>query len=358
MIRHILFFLLLGLLITSPHASAAQPPAGAQVFLQRGRGAAGEDRLTFINPLTGEALSVDVIGERYSLAGDSVLYFDPSTNAVRQAFADGRLRAHPFIQPGPTTRRVDWVISPDATRIAWTLTDGQPEALTTLTTVAFLNGTNPRPVLNDGPRSGIRAMPVAFSADSTTLYLDFQPDGIGDFTPYPQYAGLIALDIANSTWDYLPDEPGCFCGAGFGAGLFARLNVNEALTGFDLVLHNLTGQVRQIIPAQTLRDYTQAGSVLISPDGRQAVYALAQVRDFGRPNQSVRTVFMLADLQTLTQTPLADPITIYMEPLAWTEDNSAVIFTSRQRDGTWKITPAEGRLEQVSEATFLGTLPG
>jgi hypothetical protein len=356
--RRFIFLLVLLALSAAVAPRARAALNGDQVFLQRGTGADGADQLTFINHQTGEALTVDVRGERYTLAGDSVLYFDPSSNALRQAFPDGSLRAHPFIQPGPNTRRLDWLLSPDATRIAWTLTDGQPESLTTLTTVAFLNGTNPRPVLNDGPRNGIRAMPVAFSPDSTILYMDFQPDGIGDFTPYPQYAGLIALDIGTGLWDYLPDEPGCFCGAGFGAGFFARLKVNDALTGFDLHLYNFAGQVKQVILAQTLRDYTQAGSVLISPDGTQAVYALAQVRDFGRPQQSVRTVFMRADLQALTQSPLTDPINNYLEPLQWTEDNSAVIFTSRQTDGTWKIYPAEGRLEKVSEATLLGTLPG
>ncbi len=347
---------LLLLLAFAPRTRAALN--GVQVFLQRETGADGADQLTFINPLTGEPLTVDVRGERYTLAGDSVLYFDPSSNALRQAFPDGSLRAHPFIQPGPNTRRLDWVLSPDFSRIAWTLTEGQSDSLTTLTTVAFLNGTNPRPILTDGPRNGIRALPVAFSADSTVLYMDFQPDGIGDYTPYPQYAGMIAVDIGTGAWDYLPDEPSCFCGAGFGAGYFARLKVNDALTGFDLHLYNLAGQVHQVIPAQVLRDYTQAGSVLISPDGRQAVYVLAQVRDFGRPGQSVRTMFMGADLQTLTQSPLTDPVSTYLEPLAWTEDNSAVIFTSRQTDGTWKIYPAQGRLEKVSEATLLGTLPG
>jgi hypothetical protein len=63
---------------------------------------------------------------------------------------------------------------------------------------------------------------------------------------------------------------------------------------------------------------------------------------------------MLVDLEAMTQKPLTDPITTFVEPLMWTEDNSAIIFTSRQRDGTWKINLADGRLDRVADATYMG----
>ena len=65
---------------------------------------------------------------------------------------------------------------------------------------------------------------------------------------------------------------------------------------------------------------------------------------------------MLVDLQLMTQAPLTDPITTFVEPLAWTEDNTAIIFTSRQRDGTWKINLSDGKLDKVANATYLGKL--
>lgn len=344
------------LLIGMQRANAQNPIE--QVFLQSDVDSAGTDRLTFINVLTGEQASVTVNGERYTPLERSVMYFDAAANRVMLALPDGTTREHPFIQPGATTRRVDWLVSPDNQVIAWTLTDGSPNSLMTTTTIANLDGTNPRQVLVDGPRDGIRALPVAFSKDHHTLYMDFQPDGIGGFTPFPQYAGMFALDTTTSQWSYLPDEPACFCGAGFGNGLFLRLKVNQDLSGFDLHVYNLAGQVSQTIPAQSIRNYTQAGDIVLSPDGTKAVYALSQVQDFGRPSQSVRTVFMLVDLQGLTQTALTDPITTFVEPLAWTEDDTAVIFTSRQRDGTWKVSLSDGKLTKVAEATYLGTIGG
>jgi hypothetical protein len=343
------------LLLAGTQAVSAQNQI-EQVFLQSDVDSVGSDRLTFINALTGEAASLTVNGERYTPLDRSVMYFDATANRVMLALPDGTTREHPFIQPGATTRRVDWLVSPDDQMIAWTLTDGSPTSLTTTTTVANLDGTNPRQVMVDGPRDSIRALPVAFSRDHHTLYMDFQPDGIGGFTPFPQYAGMFALDLASGQWNYLPDEPACFCGAGFGQGLFLRLKVNSDLTGFDLHIYNLAGQVSQTIPAQSIRNYTQAGDIVLSPDGTKAVYALSQVKDFGRPTQSVRTVFMLVDLESNTQAPLTDPITTFVEPIAWTEDDSAVIFTSRQRDGTWKVSLSDGKLTKVAEATYLGTI--
>lgn len=335
--------------------SAQENTAFWQVFLQRDVTETGDDRLTFINPFTGEEVTVEVSGERYTPAGDHVLYFDPTASRVMTAQPDGTVNEHPFIQPGGDTRRVDWLVSADHTLIAWTLTNGQTGLITT-TTVANLDGTSPRQVLVDGPRDSIRALPVAFNTDNTVLYMDFQPDGIADFTPFPQYAGLFALNLATGKWERLPGEPGCFCGAGFGAGLMLRLVVSQDLSGFDARVVNLAGAVQQTIPALSMRNYTQAGDVVIAPDGTKAVYALAQVRDFGQPQQSIQTVFVLVDLKAMTQTALTEPITTFVEPLAWTEDNTAVLFTSRQRDGTWKISLNDGTLVKIAEATYLGTV--
>jgi hypothetical protein len=326
-----------------------------EVFLRRNV-ASGTDQLTFVDVITGDQTPVTISGERYTLVGNMVMYFDRVANRVILVTPDGQTHEHPFIQPGTETRRVDWRLSPDGKKIAWTLTEGTATALTTLTSIANIDGTEEREVLSDGPRNAIRALPVGFSPDYTTLYMDFQPDGFADFTPMPQYAGLFGVDIATGKWDYLPDEPSCFCGAGFGAGVLLRLKVSPDLSGFDVHLYNLAGKIEQTIPAQPLRGYTQAGDVVISPDGRQAVYALAQVQNFGRADQSVRTVFMLVDLELKTQAPLTEPITTFVEPHSWTEDNSAVLLTSRQQDGTWKINLSDGKLTRVADATYLGTV--
>jgi hypothetical protein len=354
-------FMLLTLAFWWGYPTVAQqnitPPAPTwQVFLQRKINRAGVDRLVFINAVTNDEQRVEVTGERYTPISGAILYFDLKDQRVKIVTPDGVITEHPFIQPEASTRRVDWLVSADGKQLAWTLTNAEGARLKTVTSIANIDGTNPRALFSDGPRDSIRALPVAFSPDNTTLYMDFQPDGVAAFTPFRQYAGLFAVDTDDGQWVYLPDEPSCFCGAGFGAGVLLRLNVAQDLSGFDLRVVSLPGNVQQTIPALRLRNFTQAGDIIVSPDGQKAVYALAQVRNFGRPNQSVRTVFVLVDLQLRTQTPLTQPITTYVQPLAWTEDDSAVIFTSPQRDGTWKVNLGDGKLDKIAEATYVGAL--
>ena len=328
-----------------------------QVFIHRDIDPAGTDRLQFMDVLTGELAAVDLVGERYTLFGRSVMFYDPSMNRVRLAIADGRVRNHPFIQPLDTTRRLDWLVSGD--QVAWTMTEAlDNNQLRTRTTVASITGSRPREVLADGPRPGIRAMPVAFSADGRQLVMDYQPDGIADFTPFQQYAGLFTVDVEGGEPVMLPGEPGCFCGAGLGSGLLLRLELTDDLSGFDVVVHNLAAETSERIDALRLSNYTQAGDVIIAPNGTQAVYALAQVRDFGGAAQSVQTVFVLVNLREKTQTTLTSPITTFVQPVAWTEDDTALIFTSADPnlDGTWKINLDDGRLSKVADATYLGMM--
>ncbi|MBZ0296745.1 MAG: hypothetical protein K8L99_29560, partial [Anaerolineae bacterium] len=290
----------------------------------------------------------------YTPVGRDVMFFDITTNRVMLVTFDVEVEPHPFIQPAATTQSIQWVI--DQQEIAWTQTDAtETGSLTTQTYVAALDGSNSRVVLNDGPRSGIAAMPVAFNKDHTILYMDYQPT-VGAITPFQQYAGLFAVDLGTEETELLPGEPGCFCGAAFSAGLFARLELTEDQAGFDLHVYNLAGEVDTVVPAVKLQGYTQAGDLTLSPDGKRAIYALADIRDFGGPNEFVRTIYVLANLEDQTQTALTSPITSFVRPVKWTEDNSALIFTSPEDNGTWKINLDEGRLNRIASATYIGTL--
>jgi hypothetical protein len=347
--------LLLLLLIHAPAAAQDRLPP-VQVFLQQ---SAAGDRLHFIDLQTGETTITTVSGQRYTLFGRGVMFYDPAAGRVRLATPDGRVRAHPFIQPLADGQRVDWALSADGQRVAWTLTTTQADGqITTLTQVAHIDGSSPRQALVDGPRAGIRVLPLGFSADGRMLYFDYQPDGIGDLTPFRQYAGLFALDLETGATTPLPGEPGCFCGAGLGNGLLLRLALTADLRGFDAVLTNLGAGTQERIPALRLANYTLGGGILFAPDQAQAVYVLAQVRDFGGANFSARAVYVLVDLIKRTQTILTGPVTVLAQPVAWADDGATIIFASvvPGQDGTWKIGPDEQRLIKVAEATYLGTL--
>lgn len=314
--------------------------------------------LIFMDMLTGEAQIVDTYGTRFTIAGQSVIYWDSRLNRVRVATPDGQVSDHPFIQAEGGAYRVDWVYAPDGKHVAWTQSFRDAAGqLSTVTRFALADGSSLREVLRDGPRGdGLRVLPVAFDSSLRRLFMDYHPDGLSDLTAFPQYAGLFALDLEQGSTAFLPGEPGSFTGAGFGAGFFVRLTLTEDQTGFDVRVENLDTGLSRDIEALRLRGYTQAGDILVSPNGRYAVYSLASISGFGSSRQEVNTVFVLIDLVSMEQTPLTDPITTFVRPTAWTEDNSAVIFTSPQLDGTWKVTLQERALEKIAEPTFRGML--
>jgi hypothetical protein len=353
-------WLLLLLLIFSQAVAQTDPLLHPYyVFIQPDPNGTAAKQLLFVDALTGEETTLTTPGERFTIYGRSILFYDPERKQVMLANPDGELRAHPFMQPSPGALRIDWIASADGNLIAWTVTRSDtPGTLTTLTKVAMEDGTNEQDLLTDTRTDGLRVMPVAFDHSQTRLYLDYQPDGVGNLTAYPQYAGLFALDLASSSSEpaFLPGEPGDFTGAGFGDEFFLRLKLTAGLNGFDLRVYNLETDFERVIPALTLRGtFSQAGDILISPDGKHAIYALSQISGFGSSQQDFRTIFALVDLVTMTQTSLTE-ITSFVRPVAWTEDNSAVIFTSPQQTGTWKINLQDTGLEKIAEATYLGML--
>ncbi|MBI1259173.1 MAG: hypothetical protein GC204_17015 [Chloroflexi bacterium] len=320
-----------------------------QVFL------VSNSQLIFIDLLTGNSRTLPVNGDHFTVVHNGVMYFDRTRRQVVIVAPDGTRTEHPFIQPSDGVTRIDWTISHDEQTIAWTETSGAPTALTTRTYVAGIDGAQQRPVLSDGPRNSIRAYPVAFNEDKSILYMDYQPDTIGDLTPFRQYAGLFALDLVSGSTNSLPGEPGCFCGAGIGGDTFLRLTLADS--GFNLRIRSLTNSTEATLAP--INDYTQGGDVLIAPDGNRAVYALAQITGFGTPAQTVQTVIVLVDLLNLSQRALAPPVNRLLRPILWTEDDSAVLFADPQSQTTWKAMVRDSSIEQVASGIYLGTLvPG
>ena len=334
------------------------------VFVRHDVDAESHNELIFVDMLTGDEVTIVSFGERYTITESGVIFFDPVNNTVMLGTPDGALREHPFIRSTPDTHRIEWVISDDGSHVAWTVTrfDSQ-NRLTTSTAVANIDGTHQRVVLTDvdTSESNMRVFPMGFSEDNKTLYIDnAHLDGITQYIAFAQYVSVFALDLETTVPALMPGEQGnCICGADLAAGRFLRLRLTRDLK-FDLYVLDLQEDTETVIPALRLEDhdYTTAGDVLISPDGTRAVYALSEIGDFGATQQPIRTVFVLADLESMTQTTLTNPLTTFVRPVQWTDDNSAIIFTSPTQDGTWKISLSDGRLDRIAESTYIGTLRG
>jgi hypothetical protein len=352
-IRFHVFMLLCLAFAISPSKAQETSHTAWEVYVERDIDANGTDRISFLDLLIGDITSAEVVGERFTLLDDYLLYFDLSNRAVMTIRPDGTVSPHPFIRL-QDARRADWLISSDNRLIAWTLTYGEANSLSTVTSIANPSGTNQRVVLSDGPRNdGVRVFPVAFSVDNSALILDSQPDGIGDLIPYRQYASLFRLSLIDGEITSLPDEASCFCAAALRAGQFLRLSATTR--GFAVRVYDLENGESQTITTLGLVNYTLGGDILISPDGNMAVYALSQV-EIGTTPLIVRTVLILINLQSMTQIQLSEPISSYIHPVKWTEDRSAILLTIPERNGTWKINLDTGELVRVAEATFIGVL--
>lgn len=318
-----------------------------------------ETALVFINILTGEMNSISMAGERFTLLGNAVIYYDLDEEQVRLAAPDTSIRDHPFVTRAADAERVDWVVSRDGQTIAWTETRrGDGGALSTATYVSDLEGADSREVLVDGPRDGVRVLPVAFSAATNELIMEAHPDGISDHFSYRQYAGLFALDLVDGFVRQLPDESGCYCPAGFGDRVLLRFPPSASADGVEVEVYSLDGSQTMAIESAAPAGFTAAGEALVSADDNQALYVVSQVPQQGAATGETRSVFVLADLQTLEQSLVSNPITGLARRIAWTEDQGAVLFTNDQQLGTWKLRLSDGKISEVASALYLGSFQG
>ncbi|MCY3832283.1 MAG: hypothetical protein OXG85_04655 [Chloroflexi bacterium] len=340
----------------------AQPELRLQswdVFVKRSAESPLPADLIFVNLLTGAQTAISANGERFSLTQGGVIYFDLDNRQVKLAKADGIIREHPFINAARDTHSVDWIISNDKRRLAWSIVrkieDDQRITAIWLTDAA---GAEVRELLVYGPREGLQLRPVAFGADYSQLFVEVYADDSESFSPYLRRSGLFALSIGEGevTARNLPGDQTCFCPVGFGAGSMLWLAPSQALTGLDVEIFNLESGVSQLVPALARGNYRDAGNILVSADGKQAVYALSQVRNFASDHAEIRTVVVQVDLENGLQRIASRPIADLVRPLHFTENDRAVIVTLEGSDRTLKVDLQDGRLIDLAEATYLGRL--
>lgn len=316
--------------------------------------------LVFINLLTGEVRQAGVMGERFTLLEDAVIYFDLAADQVMLALPDASIQPHPFIRKSAAAR-VDWVLSRDRRRIAWT--EARRDDAGGWSTATYVSGrsstdeTDSRELLLDGPRANVRVLPVAFSALTDELILEAQPDGIADYFAYRRYAALFALNLIDGEMRQLPDESACYCAAGFGESLLLRLPPLSDDSATALV-YNLDGSGSMTIEGALPEGFKARGGALLSADDSLALYVLSQLPPPGDQAGEIRSLFVLADLQTAEQRLVSNPITGLARVLAWTDDNGAVLFTSDQLLGTWKLRLSDGKISELAPALYLGSLRG
>lgn len=350
---HVALWVLALFMIASIRGIHAQGNITWEVYIEQDIDDTQQDRLIFINLLTGEIITHDINGDRYTLLENSVLFHDTAEKRLKTLSpTQTEPVIHPFISYHPENYRVDWVVSDDGQSIAWTITNQEPDGtFSTFTYVSGINRSSLREVLRDENREDLRIAPFAFRSGSSKLILDVQPDLLSQYSIYEQHTGLFELDLETGVISPLPDNARCYCGADILENILVRLD--DQLNAIRI---NLESGTSTTIPENRANGFNHAGDMLIAPNQQLAIYATSQVYQYGSPSQFEETIFMLIDLEDGNQRPLNDPIRSVVHPIIWSEDNSSVLFRSEQFPGTWKIAIEDGTITKVANGALLGTI--
>ncbi len=316
--------------------------------------------LSFINLLDGEMTSVEASGDNFSLTKSGVIFLDNETSTVMLAQSDGSVRAHPFIRFMPDEAHIDWVVSRDGDRIAWTIARQLDDnSFASTTWLADSDGDEIRELLVDRPRAGIRLLPVAFREGRDQLIMEARANDAPEASPYRQRTGLFLLDFRSGDLvsRQLPGEQTCYCAYGFGTDVMLRLRPESGGGGFAAEVFSLDGGEALVIPPPLETDFTYAGNLLLSPDQSIAIYALSRVNDESDEDGAMRTLLARIDLQAAQQDIISRPIPALARPIAFSEDRSALIFTiAAGEGGAWKLRLSDGRIVKVADAAYLGQI--
>ena len=365
MLRRLLLALASALFTTVVSGQAdLQPGLSSQtweVYLQHDETAPTETLVVFVDLLTGATTSAATSGERHTLVDDAVIYLDEDQRQVKLVRPDGLIRDHPFITLTEADEHIDWAVSSGGGLVAWSSAGGGDEdQLTTRLMLADAAGAEARELLVYGPKPGIRLIPIAFSGDNNTLFVEVHAQGTAEASAYRQRSGVFALDLNTEQirTRALPGDQTCFCAVGFGRDVMLRLVTREDAPGLALEIYDLRDGSLRSAPPVALGSYDQAGNILVSPDGALAVYALSQVSSWASAEKAIKSVIVVADLEAARQMVINFPMSALARPLQWTEDNSAILLTQAGQSSTWKMQVDDGATVMVADGVYLGRIGG
>ena len=317
----------------------------------------GHDRIVFLETSSGETNEIIVNGTQYTIVGNEVLYFDVGAHRPRVLNPEvTSAYAHPFIAFGGNHDSISWVLSADHRTIAWSVSERQGSQITSHVFVSGQNREGLRQVWME-QKTDLRVEPVGFDTAVGQLILSYQPEPLASSYPYQAYGGVFLLDLTSGATLALDNGNECFCGADVVNNTLLRLRVTDTVDGFDAVLQTLGNPNTTTIAGLHQNNYTVGGSLLLSSDLEQAVFVQSQINDLGSTSEFSESLLVAVDLEQNIQRILnQDPITRMIEPIAWSEDHTAVLFSSPNLNGTWKINLQDGSFLKIADLTYIGTL--
>ncbi len=216
----------------------------------------------------------------------------------------------------------------------------------------------PTLILHTSSTQGIGILPLAISNDRKTL-LYARRDDLFTERPDPLPIGTaFRLDIASGESKPLFDGTGCPClvAAAPDSHIFARLEPASQRgnqTGYNLRVGDWLLGTESLIPQPSTPQPGNRGPawLILSRDGQQAAYIAAKDASTARPY-----VLMLVDIAAKTQRALITNLRDNLRPLAFSDDDTAVVLVGVDKPGTYKVPLSGGAMVQVSAYSWLGAL--
>ncbi|GAB4412624.1 MAG: hypothetical protein Kow00106_07330 [Anaerolineae bacterium] len=306
-------------------------------------------QLYFLDALSGLSTVVNVeSGRAFALLGDYVLYEKERTGAIMRANANGTLQPHPFIQRGVDIAQVRWAVSPDGAGVAWV--EVSTQGVSSLY-VARADGSDLRQLPVSTPATGQMLLPVALTNGMTRLVYDAaHPLEPTEGALFEVYHHVSTFNLADEQFGPLTGEPLCPCGAAVSPDgrLVARLEGSGGRGPFALHLWEVSANTEIVVPPPTL-PYRLAGDLILNERGTLAAYGAAT--EDGAPYAVI-----VADVVARRQRLALSSDTVRYVPLAFVDDDTALMLTDASAGGTFKFDLTTGNLLRVSDKRYLGAI--
>jgi hypothetical protein len=244
--------------------------------------------------------------------------------------------------------QVRWAAAPDGAAVAWVEVNEQ--GVSSLY-VARADGSERRQLPISTPAAGQMLWPVALANGMTRLVYDaahpLEPNAGALFEVYHHVS---TFSLADDQFGPLTGEPLCPCGAAVSPDgrLVARLEGAEGRGPFALHLWDVSANTEIVVPPPTL-PYRLAGDLILNQGGTLAAYSAAT--ENGAPY-----ALIVADVVTRRQRLALSSDTVRYVPLAFVDDDTALMLTDASAGGTFKFDLTTGNLLRVSDKRYLGAI--
>ncbi|HLA43912.1 MAG TPA: hypothetical protein VJZ27_10775 [Aggregatilineales bacterium] len=359
-------FILILLLVLVLNTASGQTPIPIEVFARQDA-AAQQLTLYFTNPISGLSSPLVISNFRRDLVAvqemtvtpSGVLFQNPADGRILLATPDGRIEPHPFIPQHPDGLvDADPVLSPDGQSIAWVEVFPSAEAWISNIYMADANGSNLIQLPAPPPTSVAefrRVMPLALTNDRGLFFYDAAaPVEAPQLTDYfVDYEDLWVYVAARGSYQHLPGEAGCPCGAGIGQNGRTLLRLEAANPGFDVRWWNLDSN-QEVMLRRTGQAFAQAGNFFVSENDSIAFYTQAQ--NLEDETIDAQFALMMIDLTIPAQTMLIGPSAQRFKVMDVIDAGRTIILVDVYGGGTYKYDLSSDELVMVSDNSWLGTI--